>query len=148
MSVLKRALPFILTLLVGVVLGSALKRADRAERVAAPEVSSCRMRQQQVMRMSPLPSLQEDAVHLGAINYKPEPLYTRDSRPEMRGTVKLRVMLAADGTVRNIAPIWTMPGGLTEKAIEAARRIEFTPARENARPVSRYVTVVYNFNLD
>ncbi|MBA3323229.1 MAG: energy transducer TonB, partial [Pyrinomonadaceae bacterium] len=37
--------------------------------------------------------------------------------------------------------------GLTEKAIEAARRITFTPAEKDGRPVSQYITLVYNFNI-
>ncbi|HEX8131264.1 MAG TPA: energy transducer TonB, partial [Pyrinomonadaceae bacterium] len=62
--------------------------------------------------------------------------------------VKLRLLLAADGTVRNIVPLVTLPDGLTEAAVAAARRIEFTPALKDGRAVSQYVTVEYNFNLD
>jgi outer membrane biosynthesis protein TonB len=40
-----------------------------------------------------------------------------------------------------------LPDGLTEKAIEAARRISFTPAEKDGRKVSQYVTIEYNFNI-
>ena len=57
------------------------------------------------------------------------------------------MVLAADGTVQNIVPLATLPEGLTEQAIEAARDIEFKPASKDGRPVSQYVTVEYNFNI-
>jgi hypothetical protein len=44
-------------------------------------------------------------------------------------------------------PLATLPEGLTEQAIEAARDIEFKPASKDGRPVSQYVTVEYNFNI-
>jgi periplasmic protein TonB len=37
--------------------------------------------------------------------------------------------------------------GLNERAIDAARRIRFTPAKKDGVPVSMYVQVQYNFNL-
>jgi outer membrane biosynthesis protein TonB len=40
-----------------------------------------------------------------------------------------------------------LPDGLTEKAMEAARRIQFTPAEKDGRRVSQYATINYNFNI-
>jgi hypothetical protein len=57
------------------------------------------------------------------------------------------MVLAADGTVRDITPLSTLPDGLTEQAVAAARDIEFTPAWKDGRAVSQYVTVEYNFNI-
>jgi TonB family protein len=157
MSVLKRVLPFILTLLVGVLVGSGLKRADRA---VTPGVAplSCQMRKRHVPPMiqapPPLPSFDndlfaaKDVTRRANISYKPQPRYTSAARENnVTGTVRLRIVLGADGTVRDIAPLTFLPDGLTEQAIEAARNIEFTPASKDGRVVSQYATVEYNFNI-
>ncbi|HZG51393.1 MAG TPA: energy transducer TonB [Pyrinomonadaceae bacterium] len=153
MSVLKRALPFILTLLVGVVVGSGVKRAGH---VAATDGTpqSCGMRQRQLTLMPPPPAFEsevltaKDVTRKAVISYKPEPHYTYDARRHnVTGTVRLRLVLAADGAVREIVPLTTLPDGLTEQAVEAARDIEFTPAVKDGRAVSQYATVEYNFNI-
>jgi TonB family protein len=82
------------------------------------------------------------------ISHKPEPHYTSAARENIvTGTVRLRMILSADGTVRNIEPLTFLPDGLTEQAVEAARNIEFTPASKDGRAVSQYATVEYNFNI-
>ena len=79
---------------------------------------------------------------------KPEPLYTEEARKnQVTGTVRLRVILNASGSVSGISPISRLPDGLTEKAIEAARRISFKPAEKDGRKVSQYVQIEYNFNI-
>jgi TonB family protein len=82
------------------------------------------------------------------ITAKPEPLYTEAARKnQVTGTVRLRLVLSASGQVTGITPLTKLPDGLTEKAIEAARKIGFTPAEKNGRKVSQYVTIEYNFNI-
>jgi TonB family protein len=79
---------------------------------------------------------------------KPEPLYTEEARRnQVTGTVRLRLILSASGQVSGITPLTRLPDGLTEKAIEAARKINFTPAEKDGRKVSQYVTIEYNFNI-
>lgn len=79
---------------------------------------------------------------------KPEPLYTNEARNSgISGTVRLRMLLSFDGRVRHIFVIKAAEGGLTEMAVDAARRIKFTPAMKDGRPVSQYVTMEYNFNI-
>lgn len=79
---------------------------------------------------------------------KPEPAFTEEARQKgTGGEVLLRLVLAADGTVRYILVLKFLPDGLTEKAIEAARQIRFKPAIKDGRPVSQYVTLAYNFNI-
>jgi TonB family protein len=79
---------------------------------------------------------------------KPEPLYTERARNSgITGTVRLRMLLSFDGRVRQIHVVKGLGGGLTEKAIEAARAIKFTPAVKDGRPVSQFVTIEYNFNI-
>jgi TonB family protein len=82
------------------------------------------------------------------ITGKPEPLYTEEARRnQVTGTVRLRIILSASGRVTGITPLTKLPDGLTEKAIEAARRIAFTPAEKDGRKVSQYVQIEYNFNI-
>lgn len=82
------------------------------------------------------------------ITYKPEPGFTAKARSNnVSGVVRLRAVLDSDGTVRNIVAIKRLPDGLTEKSIEAARKIKFTPATIDGRPVSQIVILEYNFNV-
>ncbi len=79
---------------------------------------------------------------------KPEPAYTESAREALvTGTVVLRAVLSADGSVRHILVLAGLPNGLTETAVRAARRIKFTPATIDGRPVSTFVQMEYNFNL-
>jgi TonB family protein len=79
---------------------------------------------------------------------RPEPLYTEEARRnQLTGTVTLRLVLNANWTVTNVVALSRLPDGLTEKAVEAARRIQFTPAERDGRKVSQYATINYNFNI-
>lgn len=79
---------------------------------------------------------------------KPEPQYTEQARrDQVTGTVVLRVVFSSRGQVMNIQAIQKLGGGLTEKAIAAARQIRFVPATRNGQPVSMYMQLEYNFNL-
>lgn len=79
---------------------------------------------------------------------KPEPQYTEEARrAQISGTVVLRVVFYRTGQVTNIRPIQSLSGGLTEKAIAAARQIRFVPATRNGQAVSMYMQLEYNFNL-
>lgn len=80
--------------------------------------------------------------------YKPEPGYTEEARKnQVTGTVTLRAILSAGGTVKNIFVVSSLGHGLTDKCIEAARNIKFLPATKDGRRVSQVVTIEYNFNL-
>ena len=79
---------------------------------------------------------------------KPEPQYTEQARrDQVTGTVVLRVVFSSSGQVTNIQAVQKLGGGLTEKAIAAARQIRFLPAMRNGQPVSMYMQLEYNFNL-
>jgi TonB family protein len=79
---------------------------------------------------------------------KPEPQYTDEARRnQITGTVTLRVVFSRFGEVTNIRAIQSLPLGLTERAIAAARQIRFVPAMLNGQPVSVYMQLEYNFNL-
>ena len=79
---------------------------------------------------------------------KPEPTYTEAARKnQITGTVTLRAVFSAGGSVTNISAVSRLPDGLTEKAIAAARQIRFVPATKDGRPVSQWMELQYNFNL-
>lgn len=83
-----------------------------------------------------------------AIQHKPNAGYTeaaRDNRVE--GLVRLLVMFRATGEIGDVTVLTPLPHGLTERAVEAARRIKFTPKSLNGTPMDEQTTVEYNFRL-
>jgi len=79
---------------------------------------------------------------------KPEPQYSEEARRnQITGRVLLRAVFASSGEVVDIRAVDTLPFGLTEKAIAAARQIKFLPAMKNGHAVSVYMNLEYNFNL-
>jgi len=79
---------------------------------------------------------------------KPEPVYTDAARQHaITGTVILSAVFTAEGQVTDIKAVSSLPDGLTERAIAAARQIKFEPAQINGRAVSMYIQLQYNFNL-
>ena len=79
---------------------------------------------------------------------KPEPQYTEEARRnQVTGTVTLRAIFSSSGEVIQIRALNTLPFGLTERAIAAARQIKFVPAMKNGHPVSVRMQLEYNFNL-
>jgi hypothetical protein len=49
--------------------------------------------------------------------------------------------------VTHIRPVVSLPFGLTEKAMDAARIMKFIPAIKDGKYVSQYIQIEYNFNL-
>jgi TonB family protein len=79
---------------------------------------------------------------------KPNPSYTEEARQnQISGTIVLRVVLSASGEVTNIHAMSSLPYGLTERAIEAAKQVKFIPATKDGHPVSMWMELQYNFNL-
>ncbi|HEX8145649.1 MAG TPA: energy transducer TonB [Pyrinomonadaceae bacterium] len=94
------------------------------------------------------PFKQQDVSVRALITSKPEPGFTEEARKNgVTGTVRLRAVLSASGEVTNISIVKGLPGGLTEKAIAAARQIKFRPAQKDGHTVSQYVVLEYNFNI-
>jgi len=76
----------------------------------------------------------------------PAAVYPDEARAaKANGEVRLRLVLATDGTVKNIFPMKPLPHGLTEAAMEAARQIKFEPAIRNGQRVSQFTTLSYEF---
>ncbi|PWT81179.1 MAG: hypothetical protein C5B44_04190 [Acidobacteria bacterium] len=81
------------------------------------------------------------------VRSKPEPEYTAAALSNnVRGTVVLRGVFTADGKVKHLLILQSLPMGLTEVCIAAAHRIKFDPATLNGKPVSMYIQLEYNFD--
>jgi TonB family protein len=83
------------------------------------------------------------------ILYQEKARYTDEARRnEVQGSVVLNVMFSYDGTIQSIRVVRELPYGLTENAIEAAKKIKFNPAIKNGEPVSVRGDLEFKFNLD
>lgn len=81
------------------------------------------------------------------ITAKPEAEYTSEGiRKDISGTIVLRAVFTGTGRIVNIRVVSGLPYGLTEAAVEAARKIKFEPALKDGKPVSMWLQLVYNFN--
>jgi TonB family protein len=79
---------------------------------------------------------------------KPEPQYSETARRAgATGTVVMQCVFGSDGEVRDILVRKALGYGLTTQAINAAKKIKFTPAQKDGRAVSTYMMLEYNFNL-
>jgi TonB family protein len=62
-----------------------------------------------------------------------------------KGEVRLRLVLASDGTVKYIFAMKPLKHGLTEAAIEAATKLKFETAIRDGKPASQFATLSYEF---
>jgi TonB family protein len=82
------------------------------------------------------------------ILYKEKAKYTDEARRNgLEGPVVLNVVFTADGSITNIQVYSGLPDGLSEKAIEAAKKIRFDPAIKDGIPVSVRGNLEFNFSL-
>jgi len=64
----------------------------------------------------------------------------------VRGRVVLSAVLCRTGMLTDIAVIEGLPFGMTERVIEVARQIKFSPAERNGHKVSEKTQLEYNFS--
>lgn len=82
------------------------------------------------------------------ILYREKAQYTQEARDNgVEGAVQLSVVFGADGQIRDIKVVRGLPHGLTEKAIEAAKKIQFKPAMKDGQGVDVGATLEYSFRL-
>jgi TonB family protein len=82
------------------------------------------------------------------ILYREKARYTETARQNrVQGSVVMMVVFASDGQLKHLLVLRGLPDGLTEQAIAAARKIRFTPAMRNGRPISVVGTLDFSFNL-
>jgi TonB family protein len=78
---------------------------------------------------------------------KPEPDYTKaDRRKFSYGVVVLRAVFCGSGKVTDIKVKSGLSDDLNAKTIEAARRIQFVPAKKDGKEVSQVLIVEYHVN--
>jgi len=79
---------------------------------------------------------------------KPRAEYTDAARQNnVTGTVVVKVTFLANGQIGSVVPVSSLPYGLTEKAIAAAKAIKFEPAKKDGVPYTTIAPVQYNFNI-
>ncbi|HZS04328.1 MAG TPA: TonB family protein [Blastocatellia bacterium] len=81
--------------------------------------------------------------------YKEKAKYTEEARQnKIQGVVLLSMIVTAEGTVRDVRVVRGLPDGLTESAIEAAKKMKFKPATKNGEPVATKLgSVEFSFNI-
>jgi len=86
---------------------------------------------------------------LPRVLHSPRPPYTDAARNNgASGTVILSVVFLGNAKIGDVKVIQSLPDGLTDQAIEAAKRISFEPAMKNGRAVSVRGNVEYQFTID
>jgi periplasmic protein TonB len=79
---------------------------------------------------------------------RPTPGYTDEARRnQIEGSVKVSVLLKADGTMSDIKVARGLGYGLDEKAIEAAHQLRFVPAQKDGHAVSVRLFLEFKFSL-
>lgn len=90
----------------------------------------------------------KEVIRKAVIIFRPEPQYPEEAREgRVSGTVILKAVLSSSGKVTGIEAKKSLPRGLTEKSIEAARQIKFIPAIKDGKFVSQTIQVEYNFSV-
>lgn len=78
----------------------------------------------------------------------PDPAYAEDARKEKyQGTSLLRMIVAEDGSVRDLQVLLPLGLGLDEKAVEAVSTWKFEPARRAGQPVAVLIEIEVTFRL-
>ena len=76
------------------------------------------------------------------------PLYTEEARNrKIEGRVTMRILVGADGSVKDVKVIEGLPYGLTERATAAAYTLRFKPAKKNGQPVEHWISISMEFEL-
>ncbi len=89
-----------------------------------------------------------DGVSMPVSIYSPEPGYSDEARAaKVQGTVILRVVVGADGSVSSVRVEKPVGHGLDEKAVETVRTWKFRPCMRNGAPVACEVSIEFTFRL-
>ncbi|MBI3653927.1 MAG: energy transducer TonB [Acidobacteria bacterium] len=79
---------------------------------------------------------------------RPRPNYTEEARKnKIQGVVRARALIGADGSVKQVRVLSSLPDGLNEEAILAVKQMRFKPATKNGQPVPFWQTLEIEFNL-
>ncbi len=79
---------------------------------------------------------------------QPRPIYTQTARENnVAGTVVLSVTFLDSGQIGTVEVVSGLADGLTEKAIDAAKRIKFKPAMKSGKPITVTRQIEYKFDI-
>jgi protein TonB len=79
---------------------------------------------------------------------QPTPRYTSEAMiNHLQGTVRMKVLVGADGLVKQVRITRGLPDGLDEQAIQTAYRMRFRPAMAGNRTIAAWTTVQIEFRL-
>ena len=142
---LRRALPFIITLIVGTGLGNIFGIQNPATSTHATRRARCAKQ----------PRFEINGVGRGdrqvtgvKIMYQPKTQFTPEAlRNQTTGVVTLLVRFNADGTTTVVERLSTLPDGLTEDAKRLAEHTSFTPATVDGKPVQETKEMNYIYSL-
>jgi TonB family protein len=88
------------------------------------------------------------------VDSKPKPLnttrpnYTKQARYNgVQGTVRLIMLVGANGAPKAVNVINALPDGLTEEAIRGVHQLRFEPAMKNGEPIEVWINIEIEFNL-
>lgn len=74
------------------------------------------------------------------------PAYPEVARKaKITGRVFVKVIVAADGSIKSAEVVRGIGGGCDEAALEAARKMTFRPGTENGKPVDKPITIPFTF---
>lgn len=143
-TLMKRALPFLITLVIGMGLGNIFSFQRNATRHGG--VSGYRLRQHRSVetcqRHAPNEGTQLKILSQPNTRYTPQALKNRTA-----GVVALVVRFNADGTTTVVNRALTLPDGLTEDAERVAEQTRFVPATIGGQPVAVSMEMNYIYNL-
>ncbi|MDQ3130463.1 MAG: energy transducer TonB [Acidobacteriota bacterium] len=72
----------------------------------------------------------------------------RELNISVQGTVTLRVEFLANGQIGKATAVNGLPYGLTENAVEAAKKVKFIPATKEGNPITIFKQLHYFFTWD
>jgi TonB family protein len=82
------------------------------------------------------------------ITYREKAKYTEEARENMtHGTVALSVVFRSNGNISDVKVVSGLPYGLSESAIDAARKVRFEPGLEDGRPISVRGILEFAFHM-
>jgi len=90
----------------------------------------------------------QDAVRPPTVLRKIDPEYTEEARAaKIAGSVRLSIVVGADGLAHDINILSTPDQGLGMKAVEAVQQWKFNPGMKDGEPVAVKASVEVNFRL-
>ena len=82
------------------------------------------------------------------VTFHPDPSYEEQAKKaKYQGTSVLRMVVAEDGSVRDLQILTPLGLGLDEKAVDAVKTWKFEPARRGDQPVAVIIAVEVDFKL-